>query len=70
LYKEVCIKWDKAPVTAQGQFSAIAGLNSISNVCFEAQEIEVGSVKYDGGSSDETKSTSVSSGDVTSNSQW
>jgi len=80
LYEEVCIKWDKAPVTTDNpNFGEVitVGLtrtftdttSKIPTVCFEAQEIEVGSVKYEG-SDTESKSTSVSSGDVNKNSQW
>ena len=69
LYKEACIKWDKAPQTTQGQFSGIAGLNSIGNVCFEAQEIQAGNVDYTTDSSSSSSSGTTSS-ETTKNQNW
>jgi len=67
-YEEACIKWDKAPLTTQGQFSAIAGLNSIGNVCFGAKEIQTGSVDYDTDSS--SSSGGTTSSEATTNQNW
>ncbi len=71
VYDQACIRWNQAPVSINiaGRDGVAAGYGAIEDVCFNVVTSDIGKVNWER-SGQSGASVSVSSGQVTKNSDW